>query len=104
MKTTLIVLCVLCATAAFGQSGSGTAVLSNIPQMVQFTSNPQHASYQALPDPQNVLTTGGYLYAQGERPLWEMMPEKHETPLGDVARAFRQEHLSARKAIKTLDK
>jgi hypothetical protein len=104
MKTTLIVLCVFCAAAAFGQSTSGTAVLSNVPQMVQFTSNPQHASHQSLAETQSLLSSNGYSYAQGERPLWEMMPEKHETPLGDVARAFRQEHMTARKAIKTLDK
>jgi hypothetical protein len=45
MKTTLLVLFVLCAAAAFGQSGP---VLSNEPAITQFTQHNQHAEIHAM--------------------------------------------------------
>jgi len=39
-----------------------------------------------------------YTYAQGERPLWEFGPVSPPVPLGDVARAYRKEKLTAKKA------
>lgn len=45
-----------------------------------------------------------YTYAQGERPLWEFGPVTQPTPLGDVARAYRKEKVTARKAEIVLEK
>jgi hypothetical protein len=97
MKTTFFILCFLCATAALGQSVGGAA-LSNEPQPIQFLSHPQHASRQPMAQEHNILDGSDYVYAQGERPLWEMAPVSHETPLGDVARILRKEHTMAKKA------
>jgi len=107
MKTTLFVLfisCIaLCTTTALGQTG--VAVLSNQPQIIEPASHPQHAETHALGTEQSLVGGGAYTYAQGERPLWEFgSPNPEPTPLGDVARAFRKEKLTAKKAQKVLEK
>ena len=96
MKTTLFVLCLLCATAALGQTAGG--VLSADPQVFRSPDHAQRASQQLMAPEQNIRENSAYTYAQGERPLWEVMPVKHEVPLGDVARMLRKEHLAAKKA------
>ncbi|MBZ5682731.1 MAG: hypothetical protein LAO24_21770 [Acidobacteriia bacterium] len=96
MKTTLFILCLICATAAFGQTAS---VLPNNSQPIQIYGNPQHASQHELAQPQDILEHSDYTYAKGERPLSEFgMTPSEPTPLGDIARAYRKEHASARKA------
>jgi len=91
----------LCSTAAFGQA----AVLSNQPQVIEPASHPMHAEMHDMA-PERALVGGGtYTYAQGERPLWEFgSPYPEPAPLGDVARAFRKEKMSAKKAEKILEK
>ena len=96
MKTALFVLCLLCATAALGQSAGG--VLSADPQVFRPPDHALRAFQQAMAPEQNIRENSAYTYAQGERPLWEVMPLKHEVPLGDVARALRKEHLADKKA------
>jgi hypothetical protein len=97
MKTSLFVLFFLCATAAFGQSVS---FLNAEPQPLAFPSHPQHASRQPMGLEQNLLGDGayGYTYARGERPLWDVVSESNAVPLGDVARVFKKEHATAKKA------
>jgi hypothetical protein len=92
MKTTIFALCFLCATAAFGQNAP---VLSNNPQLTEVPDHPQHASQHAMGQESSLLGTSSYTYAQGERPLWEFGTDKHETPLGDIARAYRKERAAA---------
>jgi hypothetical protein len=102
MKTILFVSCFLCATVAVGQVVSGVSVLSNQPQMVQFTSNSQRASEQPMGLGQNLLggsSGNSWARAQGERPLWEVAPPAPPAvPLGDVARMLKKEHATAKKA------
>jgi hypothetical protein len=97
IKTSLLVLFFLCATAAFGQSVS---FLNAEPQPLAFPSHPQHASRQPMGLEQNLLGDGayGYTYARGERPLWDVVSESNAVPLGDVARVFKKEHATAKKA------
>lgn len=45
-----------------------------------------------------------YSYAKGERPLWEFGPVSEPVPLGDVARAYRKEKLTGKKAELILEK
>jgi len=97
MKTTLFLLCFLCATAAFGQSYVGS-ILNNQPQMLQIPGHPEHASQQSLALEQNLLGRSDFVHARGERPLWEVAPASVMTPLGDVARDLRKEHAAAKKA------
>ncbi|MFZ0540419.1 MAG: hypothetical protein WBQ87_14790 [Candidatus Sulfotelmatobacter sp.] len=102
MKTTIIVFCLLCATAAFGQNGP---ILNNNATPVVMTEHPQRASEHALA-PETSLLSGmsPYTYAKGEVPLAELGSLPCETPLGDVARAYRKEHAEVPKATIVLDK
>jgi len=98
MKTTLVVLCLLCATVAFGQSVGGGAVLNNEPQVFQFSSHPQRAAQQSIAEEQSLLENHVSVSAHGVRPLWEVAPVSNPVPLGDVARLLKKEHATAKKA------
>ena len=98
IKTSFFLLCLLGATAAFGQYGSGVAVLNSQPVIYETPSHPEHASIRPMAQPQSLLEQSGYSYAQGDRPLWEVAPPEHVTPLGDIARELRKEHAEAKKA------
>ena len=102
MKTTLTILFLFCAAAAFGQVGSICAQS----QPIQIADHPLHAEYHDMGVEHPLVggVAGGVTYAQGERPLWEFGSVSTPVPLGDVARAFRKERLAARKAERTLDK
>lgn len=106
MKITFFALLILgtslCTASAFGQSA-----LSNQPQIIEPPTHPLHADIHALAAEQSLVGGGPstYTYAQGERPLWEFgSPYPEPAPLGDVARAYRHEKLSAKKAEKVLEK
>jgi len=102
MKTTIIALCFLCASAAFAQNAP---VLPNTPQPLQMADHPQHASEHAMAQESSLLGCSAYSYAQGERPLSDFGGTlKQETPLGDIARAFRKDHTSAARAAKVSEK
>jgi hypothetical protein len=103
MKATIFALCFLCATAAaFGQTAS---VLGNNPQPIYMPDDrPQHASQHALAQESSLLGTSDYTYARGERPMSDFVTLSYETPLGDIARAYRKEHALVPKAVKVLDK
>jgi hypothetical protein len=102
MKTTIIVFCLLCASAAFAQSAP---VLSNQSQPVVMADHPQHAYQHAMGTESSLLGTSSYSSAQGEVPLSELgSAPKYETPLGDVARAYRKDHAVVPKAAKVLEK
>lgn len=94
MKTTLFFLCVLCATAAFGQS-AGTPIM----QGLQFANHVSQASPHDMPSEVSLYSaTPGVHVEHGERPLYEVAPKITETPLGDVARAQKKEHAADKKA------
>jgi hypothetical protein len=94
MKTGLLVLCLLCASTALAQA-SGSAQLSN---ELQFSTHDERATQLPMAQEQNLLANSSYSYVQGERPLWEVQPLSHTVPLGDVARALKKEHETAKKA------
>lgn len=104
MKTLLIIAVILCSAAAFGQVGA--SALSNEVTPLQIVDHPRHASYtrMACESPLVGATPDTYSYAQGERPLWEFGPVSQPIPLGDVARAYRREKLTGKKAEFTLEK
>jgi len=102
MKTTIIVLCFLYATAAFAQNAP---VLSGVAQPMQMTEHPGHASEHSMATETSLLSTmSPYTYAKGEVPLSELGSLPYETPLGDIARAYRKEHIEVPKATKVLEK
>jgi hypothetical protein len=98
VKVMLVVMCVLCAATAVGQATGG--VLSNQPVVFQFPSHSEHAAPHDMAIEQPLVGGGvnNYTYAHGERPLWEFGPVKEEPALGDVARAYRKDKLTAKKA------
>jgi hypothetical protein len=100
MKTTLLILCLFsfCATLAYGQAAVGVNVLSSQPVPLQVYTNPKHASHQAMAEEQSLLPPSAYTHAQGERPLWEVAKFPEPIPLGDIARALREEHTVVRKS------
>jgi hypothetical protein len=98
MKTTLLVVCFLCATAAFGQSVAGSSGLSSEPVIVEFAAHPGRASQKDMGTEQNLLERGSFTHARGERPLWEFATPSQLTPLGDSARNLKKNHESAKKA------
>ena len=101
MKTTIFILCLLCATAAFGQSV--VSIAPNAPSF-QITDHPTRAISQAMPAEQNLLGTNSLTTGHGEMPLWEVPSMSHEVPLGDSARALKKEHANAKKALLVLEK
>jgi len=96
MKTTFVVLFMLCAATAFGQTGAGA--LSSQVSVLELPDHPQHADMHAMGVEQSLVGGGSYTYAQGERPVWEFGEIKHEPSLGDIARAYRKEKMAAKKA------
>ncbi len=103
MKMLLCALCFLCATtAAFSQTA---AVVSSTAQPIQMMEHPQHASEHAMARESNLLGSSAYSYAQGEVPLAELGSIEYETPLGDVARAYRKERAATPlpKAVKVAE-
>ena len=103
MKTTLFVLLIFCSAAAFGQLAP---VLSNQPAPIVVLEHPQHATPHEMAAEQPLVggLTDTYTFAQGEQPLWEFGPSAEPAPLGDIARAYRKEKLTARKAVFVFEK
>ena len=102
MKTTLLILMILCAATAFGQAGA----ISSQPTIIQIPDHPGHASLtpMACEHPLVGGAPDAYSYAQGEQPLWEFGSVTQPRPLGDVARAYRKEKLEGKKAEIVLEK
>jgi hypothetical protein len=98
MKTALLAICIVGASAAFGQTA--TTTVNAHPQVYYFETHPEHASRQPLAAAQSLNGNEIMVYAQGELPLWEVATPVHEVPLGDSARALRQEHESVKKAAR----
>jgi hypothetical protein len=98
MKITICVLCFLSATLAFSQVGQ--SAVSNYAQPIVMYDHPQHASQHAMGQENSLLEDSVYYYEKGEQPLWEFGETRYETPLGDVARAYRKTHTFTKKADK----
>jgi hypothetical protein len=98
MKTTCLLCCLFFASLTWGQAAAGAATLSSEPVPVQVPSHPQHASAAPMSQ-EHSLVASTYSSATGERPLWELAPPSHPTPLGDTARTLRKQHETAKKAV-----
>jgi hypothetical protein len=95
MKTTLLVLCVLMTTAAFGQLYGGG--LNSQVQVFHAAEHPGHAGYTSMAQETSVVGGGGYTIAQGERPTWDF-PQAPQKSLGEAARELKKQHDVARKS------
>jgi hypothetical protein len=102
MKPLLVLAVVLFSVSAFGQ----VAALSNQVTPVQIVDHPLHASLTPMACERPLVggNPDAYAYAQGERPLWEFGPVSEPVSLGDVARAYRKEKVTAKKAELVFEK
>lgn len=98
MKTAFVVAIVLWASASFAQTAS--ASVSAQPQVYSFESHPEHAKRTPLAQAQDLIGGESNVSARGERPLWELATPVQQVPLGDSARALREQHLAAKKSLK----
>ncbi len=97
MKNIFFAILLACATAGFGQTA---AVLSSQPQMLIITDHPEHAQRAPMAQEQNLWgSESAYTFAKGELPLSEFARASAAVPLGDVARDYRKEHASVKKAV-----
>ena len=103
MKTIFCVFFLLCAASAFGQVGVSSSINAEV-QPLYLPDHAAHASQHDMRPEQDLYSAPSVSYAKGERPLWEFGEISHPTPLGDIARAYRKEHLAARKAELVLEK
>ncbi len=63
------------------------------------TEHPEHAGNHTLAQEQNLRgDESPYTYAQGELPLSDFARASAAVPLGDVARRYREERASAKRA------
>jgi hypothetical protein len=99
MKIAMLAVCILGSSAAFAQAATSSSVNAQ-PQVYTFESHPEHASRKALRSAENLNGNEIVVYAQGERPLWELATPVYEVPLGDSARALRQEHAMVKRAAR----
>jgi len=97
MKTTLVALCLLCTTLAFGQALGGS-LLSSETQVLQISGHPARAMHQPMAEQQSLLESSTSVSAKGERPLWEVGKTAEPMPLGDVARLLKKQHETVKKA------
>lgn len=98
MKKLLFLACIFCAVSAMGQSNYGTAMSAEI-DMFQMADHTQMATPHDLAMERDLRGRASIVgYSQGERPLWEVYQLMPQTPLGDSARIYRQEHALVKKA------
>jgi hypothetical protein len=103
-KTLFLLSCLQLASVAFGQSAAGTAVLDNQPVRINIPSHPQTAAPQPMGTELTLLGDAHFVSAEGTRPLWEVQHPAETMPLGDYARMLRKQQLTAKKAVKVLEK
>ncbi len=101
LKVAILAGSFIAVPAAFSQTAT---VLSNNPQPTVIPDHPQRAVEHSMAQETSLLSTSSYSYAKGEQPLADLGSIPYETPLGDVARAYRKQHADVPKAVKTVEK
>jgi hypothetical protein len=103
MRTALLVLWVLGATAAFGQHAAGG--VSSRPHTYQPPSHSAHAATHALAAEHYILGDTKYFSVQGDRWTWDLPQAPTQSSalsstqsLGETARINRKEHAKLTKA------
>jgi len=99
MNATIAALFLICLFSAGRASAQLAPVMPNTPQPIQMTEHPQHATEHAMLRESTLLSLTPYGYAKGEVPLVELGAIPYQIPLGDVARAYREEHANMPKAV-----
>ena len=95
MKATFLVVCLFLATGAFGQAA---LTGSSFTRSYQPVDHPSPAEPYPMGTEQNLLGSNSVLVGHGEMPLSEAPLQFREVPLGDSARALKQEHAQMKKS------
>ena len=100
MKTALLIASLLFTTAALGQSIGGALSSPSMSSPYYMSTHEEHASFRSMAQERSLTDGGNGVYvAQGEIPLAEVpLPKHSEMPLGDVARLYRKQHETAKRA------
>jgi|SRR5690348_14472642 len=107
MKMTLFfltALLVLSSSMLLAQSIGGVAVYNSEAHPLYMPSHDQHAAETSLAPEHGLYVRTASAIGDGERPLWEFGSPKAEVPLGDIARLYREQHATVKKAVKVLEK
>ncbi len=101
MKKLIFLACIFCAmnaVNAMGQSNYGTTMSADVAPF-EMSDHTQIAQPHDLAPEHDLRGRASMVeYSQGERPLWEFVQLMPQTPLGDTARAYRQEHELVKKS------
>ena len=97
MKTIFLMVCLLSASAAFGQNYVG--YLNSEPQVYHAPDHPAHASYAPIAQETNIAGGGSVSIASGEKPASDF-PQMVPMPLGDAARELKKQRAQLKKARK----
>jgi hypothetical protein len=97
MKKILVVLCLLCSSAAFAQYYSSGNSRTSDPVVYEAPSHPSHASYAPMAQEQNILASANYSSAQGERRASDF-PQPEAVSLGAYARELKKQHAQLKKS------
>ena len=97
MKNLLFALLFLCSTAAFGQYYAGGSSRPTEPVILQSPSHPAQAGYAPMSSERNILGSGSYSSAQGDRPPSDF-PQVGEISLGVAARELKKQHALVKKS------
>jgi|SRR5271166_6686222 len=106
MKSRIItgVFCILTIIFLFASLGHAQIAGSSVQPLngpsYSVPDHPQHASQADLRPETSLLGNNTVTYAQGERPMSDFPDTKYVKPLGDVAREYRAEHVTAEKATR----
>jgi hypothetical protein len=97
MKPILLISLLLLSVGAFGQCCLPFMTPPPMASSVRMPEHPLQATPHGLAAEHDLREVGSVMMAQGERPVWEVY-HPVETPLGDAARDYRQQHEAVEKA------
>jgi hypothetical protein len=100
MRTFLVTLFLLVASSAFAQYNGQTLPSQTNPWRPAY--HEEHVRRDGVRREQNINPSQGVAFARGEMPSADLKLEL-ETPLGDLARAYREDHKNAKKAVIKLE-
>lgn len=94
----LLVIFVFCGCLASQAQIAGTSIQPLSGPSYSVPDHPAHASQGSLRPEVSLAGGGSVTYAQGERPLSDFPNYTVPVPLGDLARAAREQHAKVAKA------
>jgi hypothetical protein len=95
----LLATCLIVAGNSAAQSAAGSGVTFDPQMTIIGFDHSQRATQTGLAQEQDIRERDEVTYAHGEKPLWEFTTLAPEESLGDIARTFKQERATGKKAV-----